>query len=60
MNLLKVDDDVGDYIEFSDIVDEKSIINCIMQPGATAGSVSRNDVDFAGSLKWNCFSIADL
>jgi hypothetical protein len=24
MNLLKVDDDVGDYIEFSDIVDEKS------------------------------------
>jgi hypothetical protein len=32
-----------------------------MQPGATAGSsVSRNDVDVAGSLKWNCFSIADL
>ena len=32
---------------------------CIMQPGAT-GSVLRDDVDFAGSLKWNCCSIADL
>ena len=35
-------------------------VDCIMQPSATAGSESRNDVDFAGSLKWNCFSIADL
>ena len=35
-------------------------VDCIMQPGATTGAVSRNDADFAGSLKWNCFPIADL
>ena len=35
-------------------------VGCIMQPVYVTGSVSRDDVDFAGSLKWNCCYIADL